>query len=223
MTVDSPLTCYICGKTEDRATIDLYGCLMEQGKAKKRLKEKFENRSFNGFIDVCPSCEKKNSNYAKNVYMKYGVLGDEYQVAKLIFKKILKESYEHRELARKELEKYSGHEKILKFISNKKNCPKQILGVLADSAHVNIRASVAQNHNTSGETLEKLADDDSPYVRLRLACNPNCPKESFKKAILAYSEKESQFKGIGKKRKSILLNNPNTPPEVLEELNNLGY
>lgn len=73
MSIDTPLTCYICGKTSDRATVDLIGCLKDQEKANKRFKEKF-NRDADGYIDICPKCRKNNSSYAKNVEIKYGVI-----------------------------------------------------------------------------------------------------------------------------------------------------
>ena len=73
MTIDTPLICYICGKTSDRATIDLLGCLKEQEKASKRFQEKF-NRRAKGYIDICPKCRKNNRSYAKKVEKKYGVI-----------------------------------------------------------------------------------------------------------------------------------------------------
>ena len=73
MTVDCPLTCYICGKTRDEwVTIDLIGCFEDQEMAEKRFREKF-GRNPDSYLFVCRNCYKKNKAYAKNVEKKYGI------------------------------------------------------------------------------------------------------------------------------------------------------
>jgi len=71
MAIDSPLTCYICGETTNRKTVDLLGCLKDQKAAEERYKEKFGKKA-PGFIDICPDCLKNKPAYAKNVAKKYG-------------------------------------------------------------------------------------------------------------------------------------------------------
>ena len=64
---DTPLTCYICGETEPRVTVDMIGCLKDQEKADERFKEKFGEYA-NGYIDICPKCKKNISKkYLKNI------------------------------------------------------------------------------------------------------------------------------------------------------------
>lgn len=73
MTVDTPLTCYMCGRTrEEWVTVDLIGCLKDQESAEERFREKFEMAP-SGFLFVCPDCRKQNPKYAKNVEKKYKV------------------------------------------------------------------------------------------------------------------------------------------------------
>lgn len=71
MTVDTPLSCYICGETSDRATVDMLGCLKDQAAARERYIEK-HGRNPQGFIDICPDCQDSNPNHAHNTYKKYG-------------------------------------------------------------------------------------------------------------------------------------------------------
>ncbi|PTD94083.1 hypothetical protein C9439_04380 [archaeon SCG-AAA382B04] len=74
MTIDSPLTCYICGETPEEAkTVDLLGCLKDREKARERFKEKF-GRKPQGYLFICDSCRKENPSYAKNVEKKYGII-----------------------------------------------------------------------------------------------------------------------------------------------------
>ena len=40
MTVDTPLTCYICGETDDWTTVDLIGCFEDRQAAGERFEEK---------------------------------------------------------------------------------------------------------------------------------------------------------------------------------------
>ena len=72
MTVDTPLTCYICGETTDRSTVDLIGCFKEQEAAGLRFKEK-HGRVPESYLDVCPSCEEENPHHAQNARDKYSV------------------------------------------------------------------------------------------------------------------------------------------------------
>ncbi|MFC6992434.1 hypothetical protein ACFQH3_12160 [Haladaptatus sp. GCM10025707] len=71
MTVDSPLTCYICGETSDRATVDLIGCFKDQDAASERFEEK-HGREPESYLDVCSSCQDENPNHARNAREKYG-------------------------------------------------------------------------------------------------------------------------------------------------------
>jgi len=71
MTVDTPLTCYICGETEDWVTVDLIGCFEDRQSASERFEEK-HGRKPESFLFVCPDCRKENPNRAENCYKKYG-------------------------------------------------------------------------------------------------------------------------------------------------------
>lgn len=72
MTVDRPLTCYVCGVTSDEfVTVDRIGCL-KSGLADKRFFEKF-GREPESYLFICDKCKKKNKSYAKNIEKKYGV------------------------------------------------------------------------------------------------------------------------------------------------------
>ncbi len=73
MTVDCPLTCYICGETTDNATVDMIGCLENQADATVRFREKF-NREPDSYLWVCEVCYKVSKPIAKNVEKKYGVI-----------------------------------------------------------------------------------------------------------------------------------------------------
>ncbi len=74
MTIDSPLTCYICGETPEGAkTVDLVGCLKDRKKARERFKEKFGTEP-QGYLFICDNCRQENPSYAKNVEEKYGIV-----------------------------------------------------------------------------------------------------------------------------------------------------
>ena len=73
MTIDTPLTCYICGKTSDEfMTVDMLGCLKNQEAAEKRFVEKF-NFKPDGYLFICSECREKNRTYARNIEKKYGI------------------------------------------------------------------------------------------------------------------------------------------------------
>lgn len=72
MTVDAPLTCYICGETSDRATVDLIGCFKDQEAARERFVEKHDEEP-GGYLDICPTCNREHPNHARNARKKYGV------------------------------------------------------------------------------------------------------------------------------------------------------
>jgi len=73
MTVDTPLTCYVCGVTSDEfVTVDLLGCLRNQEAAAKRFVEKF-GREPEGYLFVCDDCRQRNRAYALSIEKKYGV------------------------------------------------------------------------------------------------------------------------------------------------------
>jgi len=66
MTVDTPLTCYVCGVTSDEfVTVDLLGCLRDQEGAAKRFIEKF-GREPKAYLFVCGDCRKKNRVYVND-------------------------------------------------------------------------------------------------------------------------------------------------------------
>lgn len=74
MTIDCPLTCYICGETPRKAkTVDMLGCLKDRKKAKERFREK-HNKEPEGFLFICANCREENPVYTKNVEEKYGVV-----------------------------------------------------------------------------------------------------------------------------------------------------
>lgn len=74
MTVDCPLTCYVCGRTRNEwMTVDLIGCLKKQEEADKKFEEKF-GRCADSFLFVCHECRAKNRVHAKRVEEKYGVI-----------------------------------------------------------------------------------------------------------------------------------------------------
>ena len=73
MTVDCPLTCYICGQTDsDWMTVDLMGTFVDSETASERFKEK-HGEPPESFLFICPGCEEKNPHHAKNTREKYGV------------------------------------------------------------------------------------------------------------------------------------------------------
>ena len=72
MTIDCPLTCYVCGVTSEKfITVDMIGCLKHQEAAEKRFIEKFGVKP-EPFLFVCNDWTKKNKRYAVNVERKYG-------------------------------------------------------------------------------------------------------------------------------------------------------
>lgn len=77
MTIDCPLTCYVCGETrEDAMTVDMIGCLEDQKSSAERFQEKFDKQP-DGYLDICSDCRDDNPAYVKNVEEKYGVYGKE--------------------------------------------------------------------------------------------------------------------------------------------------
>jgi len=73
MTVDCPLTCYICGRTKGEwMIVDLMGCLKNQDSAGKRFEEKFGHAP-DSFLFICGECGKKNRIHTKRIEEKYGV------------------------------------------------------------------------------------------------------------------------------------------------------
>lgn len=51
MTVDTPLTCYICGETGDRTTVDLIGCFEDRQAQGNGLNKSMKKSR----ADTCPS------------------------------------------------------------------------------------------------------------------------------------------------------------------------
>lgn len=72
MTVDTPLTCYICSETSNRKTVDMIGCLRDQEAASERFREKHDTEP-NGYIDICPDCRDENPHHTRNTEKRYGV------------------------------------------------------------------------------------------------------------------------------------------------------
>ena len=54
--------------------------------------------------------------------------------------------------------------------------PPEVLELMANDRHSDVRSGVARNPNTPPETLERLANDEDWYVRLGFAQNPNTPQ-----------------------------------------------
>ena len=71
MAVDMPLTCYICGETDDWTTVDLIGCFEDRQAAGRRFEEKHGKKP-KSYLLVCPEFKEGNSNHAENCYEKYG-------------------------------------------------------------------------------------------------------------------------------------------------------
>ena len=71
MTVDTLLTCYICGETDDWTTVDLIGCFEDRHAAGERFEEK-HGRKPDSYLFVCPECKEENPHHAENCYEKYG-------------------------------------------------------------------------------------------------------------------------------------------------------
>jgi len=75
MTVDCPLTCYMCGKTKDEwMTVDLIGTLKNSTEAEKRFEEK-HGCIPDSFLFICSDCHKNNPIHAKRIEKKYGIFG----------------------------------------------------------------------------------------------------------------------------------------------------
>ncbi|WP_226022845.1 hypothetical protein [Halomicrobium salinisoli] len=73
MTTETPLTCYVCGRTsEEWITVNMIGLFEDQEAAGKRFEEKHGEEP-ESYLFVCPNCDDANPNYAKNCREKYGV------------------------------------------------------------------------------------------------------------------------------------------------------
>lgn len=72
MTTETPLTCYICGRTDDWMTVDMIGLFKDQEAARDRFREKHGNDP-ESYLFVCPDCEDDNPYHAENCREKYGV------------------------------------------------------------------------------------------------------------------------------------------------------
>jgi hypothetical protein len=73
MTTETPLTCYICGRTsDDWITVDMKGILKDRDAARERFVEKHGEEP-ESYLFVCPDCEKENPHHAENTKKKYGV------------------------------------------------------------------------------------------------------------------------------------------------------
>jgi len=71
MTTETPLTCYICGETDDWMTVDMIGLFEDQQAAGERFREKHGEEP-ESYLFVCPECREDNRHHAENSYEKYG-------------------------------------------------------------------------------------------------------------------------------------------------------
>jgi len=72
MTTETPLTCYICGRTSDEwMTVDMIGLFENQEAASERFEKKHDKEP-ESYLFVCPECEDENPHHAENSYEKYG-------------------------------------------------------------------------------------------------------------------------------------------------------
>ena len=75
MTTETPLTCYICGRTSGEwMTVDMIGLFEDQDAARERFAEKHGTEP-ESYLFVCPDCDDENPHYARNCREKYGVYG----------------------------------------------------------------------------------------------------------------------------------------------------
>jgi len=74
MSLDSPLTCYICGEVNWTGTMDLIGCLKDQEGSFTRFIEK-HNDYPRGYLYICGNCYWKKHPYAKRIIAEYGMYG----------------------------------------------------------------------------------------------------------------------------------------------------
>ena len=75
---------------------------------------------------------------------------------------------------------------------------------------IEIRCSIAENHNTPLEILLTLLNDNSNYVKVAVLRNPNLPADVFRSQISAQMwNGDAQY---------IFAKNLNTPPEILDVL-----
>lgn len=72
MTTETPLTCYICGRTDDWMTVDMIGLFEDQNAAAERFREKHDETP-ESYLFVCPGCDDENPYHAGNARDKYGV------------------------------------------------------------------------------------------------------------------------------------------------------
>ena len=72
MTTETPLTCYICGQTnDDWMTVDMIGLFKDQEAACERFKKKHDTEP-ESYLFVCLAFEDENPHHAENSYEKYG-------------------------------------------------------------------------------------------------------------------------------------------------------
>ena len=97
--------------------------------------------------------------------------------------------------------------------------PIDILEKWSVSDNVGLRAGVAGNPSTPVEILEKLLQDEEGLVKLRIADNPSTPESIIKKLFnnlpVSFDYEDVFY--------SFLALNPNTPREILEELEKGAY
>ena len=70
---------------------------------------------------------------------------------------------------------------MLSYLSTLNKTPKFVLNWLANDKEYYVRRAVAENPNTSTETLERLANDKYWTVRCWVAYNPNTPQETLER------------------------------------------
>jgi hypothetical protein len=72
MTTETPLTCYIRGRTDDWVTVDMIGLFEDQAATADRFEET-RGRAPESYPFVCPGCEPEPLNNVANSRETYGV------------------------------------------------------------------------------------------------------------------------------------------------------
>ena len=80
-----------------------------------------------------------------------------------------------------ELIKADDNQWYIDMVPTAVNITDEMLEYLANDKGRDVRANVAQCHETSPELLDKLADDSTELVRYRVSKNPNTSAETLDK------------------------------------------
>jgi len=79
----------------------------------------------------------------------------------------------------------STEEKI--ELAQNQNTSQETLAILATDKHYKVRYCVAENQNTSQELLGILATDEESYVRCGVVLNPNYKKQTLELTPVQYN------------------------------------